>query len=369
MVVSLFQSSLGVELSVLLQNVQFIRLAGGTTGAMNNRARKYGDLLVGMGDDIPDVIGLTETFVKMPTDTIATKLNNTHPYQLRVFPEMIPFGRFADSGLTLLSRFPVEAHDFRMFTDASGLDALAAKGVLVALIRLPASFAVVSLTHQNSDGTKAVYTSQLGTARDLVREFVSNNIPVSALNYTAVVSMGDYNIASNTETYREMITTLAHETKDSHDVLNLGEDGFTYPTHNAKERIDYVFNLKAIDKNQKCAFPSSTVTKYAVDNLVLNDSLSDHLGVSATFSIDEKSDGSLSTLMHKKDSCDPEYFDSLTSSLRSSLTSIKSCDVPLYCPNTLYCCQSQLLLIPLLFLACIVLLPILSNLCIWHHKT
>jgi len=335
---SLFQPSLGVEMSVLLQNLQFIRLVGGTISAMNDRARKYGDLLVGLGDDIPDVIALTETFVKIPTDTVAAKVNKTHPYQLRVFPEIIPKGKFVDSGLTLLSRFPIEAHDFRMFTQANGLDALAAKGILVALIRLPASFAVVSVAHLNSDGTEAVYTSQLGSARDLMREFVSTNIPVSALNYTAVVSMGDYNIASNSETYKEMITTLAYETKDSHEILNLGEDGFTYPARNAKERVDYVFNLKVIDKDEKCAFPSSTVTKYAVDNLVLKDSLSDHLGVSATISIDEKSNGELSTLINTNNSCNPEYFDSPTSSSSSSLTSVKACVMSLYCTDTPYCC-------------------------------
>jgi len=309
--VLLFQSSfsLGAELSVLIQNLQFIPFAGGTPDQMNDRAEKYGDLLVELGDGIPDVIGFTETFVKIPTDTVADKINTTHPHQLRFFPsEPLPKGKQIDSGLTLLSKFPIEAHEFRMFTEANGLDGLAAKGVLVALIRLPASFAVVSVTHQNADGTDAVFTSQLGTARDLMREFVAKNIAVSALDYTAVVSMGDYNIDFKSETYKEMMTTLAYVTEDPHTILNPGEDGFTYSVTNLTRRLDYVFNLKAIDKSKKCAF-SSNVTKHSVDTLVLAKSLSDHLGVSATISIGENPDGALSNLIDKNDSCNPEYFD------------------------------------------------------------
>lgn len=306
---SLFQSSFSIELSVLVQNVKFIRLVGGTSHSMSIRAEKYGDLLLGLGDDIPDVIGLTETFVKKPTDTLVAKLNTTHPHQLRLFPEIVPRGMFGDSGLTLLSKFPIEAHEFRMFTQASGFDAFAAKGVLVAMIRLPASFAVVAVTHLNSEGTDAVNTSQLGTIRDLIRDFVSMNIPLSAQKYTTVLGMGDYNIASHSETYKEIITTLAYETEDPHEIFNPDEDGFTYPANNAKERIDYVFNLKAIDENG-CQFPSSTVTKYNVSDLVSMDSLSDHLGVSATISIDEKSDGILPNLTSMNDSCNPKYWDS-----------------------------------------------------------
>jgi len=307
--ISHFRPSLGVELSVLVQNVNLIPFAGGTVNAMDDRADKYGDLLVGLGDSIPDVIGLTETFVKTPTDRLVAKLVTTHPHQLRFFPENL-LQKAIDSGLTLLSKFPIEAYDFRMFTKANGLDALAAKGILVALIRLPASFAVVSLTHQNSRGTDAVFTSQLGTARDLMREFVSTHISVSALNYTAVVSMGDYNIASSSETYEEMMNTLAYDTEDPHKTLNPGRDGFTFPTKNATTRIDYIFNLKAIDESEKCAFPSANVTEYAVDNLVSNDLLSDHLGISATILIGEKSDGALSNIINKSDSCNPIYFDS-----------------------------------------------------------
>lgn len=319
--VSLFRCplSLGFELSVLVQNMQLIPFVGGSDDAMKDRAEKYGDLLVELGNDIPDVIGFTETFLEAPTDVIVDKLNTTHPHQLRQFPAALPEGKFIDSGLTLLSKFPIEAHDFRMFEEASGPDALSSKGVLVALIQLPASLAVVSVTHQNAGGTDALFTAQLGTARDLMREFVSENIPVSALNYTAVVSMGDYNIRDDSETYEEMMTTLAYDTEDPHVTLNPGEDGLTYPAPNVTRRIDYVFNLKAIYENNKCKFPSSKVIKYAVNTLVSTDMLSDHLGVGATISISENPDGALYKLIDKSDSCNPDYFDEVEDTSASAL--------------------------------------------------
>jgi len=298
-----FQSSFGVELSVLVQNVQFMILVGGTTEEQIDRATKYGDLLVGLGDDIPDVIGFTETFIKEPSDILVGKLNTTHPHQLRSFPDPLPIQKPLDSGLTLLSKYPIEAHDFRMFTEANGLDALAAKGVLVALLRLPSSFAVVSVTHQNAGGTDAVFTSQLGTARDLMKDFVARNIPPSAQKYTAVVMMGDYNIDAGSDTYREMLSTLAYRTEDPHILLNPGEDGFTSPSQNPTRRIDYIFKADVIEEGG-CSFSYSNVTSYGVNDLVVEDLLSDHLGVAATISIAEKMDGVLSSQVDSNTVCE-----------------------------------------------------------------
>jgi len=307
----LFQLTQSVELSVLTQNIKFIPIAGGSIDMMNERAKEYGDLLVGLGDKIPDVIGFQEMFVEEPTTITLAKIAVTHPYQLHSFPETLPDGAAINSGLALASRFPIEAYDFRMFTEASGYDKLAAKGVLVALIRLPASFAVISITHQQAGISASIANSQLGTGKSLMENFVRSNIPASALHYTAAISMGDFNIefGDGTNLYQQMIDTLAYEVEDPHTTLNPGQDGFTSPPSNPIKRIDYVLNLKSIDESGMCAFPSSVVINHVVNFLILQgtlkdiDELSDHLGVEATFFIDENPDGALPNLINDNDSC------------------------------------------------------------------
>jgi len=305
----LFQLTLSVEFSVLTQNLKFIPIAGGTIDMMNERAKEYGDVLVGLGDKIPDVIGFQEMFADEPTTILLAKIAVTHPYQLHSLPETLPDDKVINSGLALASRFPIEAYDFRMFTEASGLDALSAKGVLVALIRLPASFAVISITHQQGGISGSIANSQLGTGKSLMENFVRSNIPASALNYTAAISMGDFNIefGDGTNLYQQMIDTLAYEVEDPHTTLNPGQDGFTSPPSNPIERIDYVLNLKSIDESGMCAFPSSFVINHVVNFLILQgadiDELSDHLGVEATFFIDENPDGALPNLINDNDSC------------------------------------------------------------------
>lgn len=302
----------GVEITVLVQNVNFIPFVGGGRRNMNERADQYGALLVGLGDAMPDVIGLTETFVQEPTDRLVAILNTTYPHRLRFFPETpLLVGKGIDSGLTLLSRFPVLAHDYRMFDRGNGPDVLAAKGVLVALLRLPASLLVISVTHQNAGGTHATFRSQLATNRATMRDFVATHVPADALNYTAVISMGDYNIASDSDTYDDLLSTLAFHTVDPHLTLNPGTDGFTFPAGRPRRRIDYVFQLRVVDEHGRCAFPSAHVTEYAVDALVVADSslLSDHRGVRATVSIGEQHPNGAWSHPNSNDftSCDSTY--------------------------------------------------------------
>lgn len=278
---------MGIDISVLTQNLRFLPAILG--GSSIDIAEKYGNRLAGLGDNIPDIIGLTETFTEEYTNAVVTKIEATHPHQLRSFPTPLPDGKIGNSGLTLLSKFPIEAHEFRMFAECGGTDCLASKGVLIALIRLPASFVVVSVTHLNAvdTGSKAIFESQLNTVRDLIREFVSTNIPASALDYSAVLSIGDFNIASDSKLYDTMINTIGFEVEDPHKTLNPDEDGFTSDASNPTQRLDYILNLKSVGNSGEYAFPSSNVIEYAVDFLVLPDLLSDHLGVKATISIDK----------------------------------------------------------------------------------
>jgi len=311
----LSQLSLGVDMSVLTQNLQFIPFAGGTNDMMNKRVNEYGELLIGLGDNIPDVIGFTEMFLEGPTNITLAKIAKTHPHQLNSFPQTpLPEGKLVNSGLALASKFPIEAHDFRMFTKTWSTDAYATKGVLVALIRLPASFAVVSVTHMQGSADAPIYESQLGTINELVENFVRGTISASAVNYTTVISMGDFNIKDDSYLYPRMMDTLAYEVEDPHRSLNPGEDGFTSSTgnpNNPDNRVDYIFNLKMMDESGMCAFPSSVVIDYAANLLVTKgeledvEGLSDHLGVEATFSIGENPDGALPNLINDGDSCNP----------------------------------------------------------------
>ena len=113
-------TSMGIDISVLTQNLRFLPAIFG--GSSIDIAEKYGNRLAGLGDNIPDIIGLTETFSEEYTDAVVTKIEATHPHQLRFFPAPLPKVRFANSGLTLLSKFLIDAHEFRMFTEYGGID-------------------------------------------------------------------------------------------------------------------------------------------------------------------------------------------------------------------------------------------------------
>lgn len=282
---------------VLAQNVQFTPLVGGSTDEQNARADKIARSILADNatEGLPDVIGFTETFNLSPSNVLRNVLGGEFPHQLHPIPERTPSGKFSNSGLMLLSRYPIVAHEFVMFEKSSGPDALSAKGVVAALIATPSSYLVVGLTHQQAGGTQEIYTSQLTAGATLMRDFIGRNIPLGAVDYTGVLYMGDLNIRYPSELYEEMTSTLSGDTVDTFLDLHPSSDGFTCCGGDVTRRIDYVFELRDLGKD--CVFNGTSIESALVSTLIGYDStgnfLSDHLGVSATINISDSKSGVL----------------------------------------------------------------------------
>lgn len=112
-------------------------------------------------------------------------------------------GAVLDSGLTILSDYPIVRTASMAFPEGAcaGFDCLAAKGVLVAWIRLPGSSVPVAVvnTHLNSGRAAMVETSRSNAAHvwqvGAVRAFLSRTIAPD----TPVIFGGDFNVGTYPE--------------------------------------------------------------------------------------------------------------------------------------------------------------------------
>ena len=76
-------------------------------------------------------------------------------------------GALLDSGLAVISRFPIEQYDFRVFKTCSGMDCNSSKGVLYTKIKYKKSRSLhVFNTHINAGGSK----EQMDVVKSFVRE-------------------------------------------------------------------------------------------------------------------------------------------------------------------------------------------------------
>lgn len=107
-------------------------------------------------------------------------------------------GKWIDSGLLILSDYPIVRTRKMAFPAdmCAGYDCLAAKGVLLAWIKVPghdAPFAIAD-THLNSRRASGVDVHRANTAYGLqvaaVRNFIRANVPVDA----AIIFGGDFNL-------------------------------------------------------------------------------------------------------------------------------------------------------------------------------
>ena len=94
------------------------------------------------------------------------------------------------SGLLVASRYPIGHVQFHMFTEASGDDALAKKGVLIAELVAGGRRGVVACTHLQASGGHAIKRQQIQDAARWVQAFV---VAQGGLDYAFVLLAGDLN--------------------------------------------------------------------------------------------------------------------------------------------------------------------------------
>jgi endonuclease/exonuclease/phosphatase family metal-dependent hydrolase len=279
-----------IEVSILTQNVWFIPF-------VSTPARDRAPLLVEeLRKTNYDILCLQEVWAPIIgrnyVGTMIEGLRDLYPYVVE-HPTDISSGSFLDSGLLLLSKYPVAKFAFRKYENSRSLDSLSDKGVLLAHIDLPTEGAsmVIANTHFQAGGPDEVRMNQSLELVDALGEFLTSlgdDVDTSTL---PVFAAGDFNtneIDNNDGVTREPDYLQLIENLGATDLFRAVNDNVTkgYTTFGTR-RLDYVFGLSG----------NYTLIEAGVDPFVNRTDLrlSDHLAAYATVDIEATSSGSSSS--------------------------------------------------------------------------
>ena len=189
----------------------------------------------------PDVVALQETFTKR-----AKIFESTPTLPFYAYGPAKGKGKFINSGLMTLSKYPIVAVKHEKFKKCAGTDCFSAKGILLTTIQFPdGKLLDVYNTHLNAGKNKKVKWSQINQ----VITFIQKNSSVNPY-----VIHGDFNITPDSE-YYHYLAKQAHF-NDTHEVYvgnnpELSEKEKRGITHRStglikkkqKERkLDYIFS-------------------------------------------------------------------------------------------------------------------------------
>eukprot|EP00743_Colponemidia_sp_Colp-15_P009438 GILK01010318.1.p1 GENE.GILK01010318.1~~GILK01010318.1.p1 ORF type:complete len:389 (-),score=38.70 GILK01010318.1:139-1212(-) len=175
---------------------------------------------------------------------------------------------FVDSGLLVLSRYPLNTVGSLRYDHRSGIDLLAAKGVLACEVQVGSKSVVVLNTHMQAGGdipTRAIRKQQVGQLADFVKHIKSSTMDPHVDRVANLILAGDLNTCSlsEVEDYEYLLQSIAHLS-----------DALAHPhpatTDDDTQRLDYLL----------CADVASVK-----EILVMDYGVSDHKSVSAILSL------------------------------------------------------------------------------------
>mmetsp|Transcript_22746 Transcript_22746/g.33591 ORF Transcript_22746/g.33591 Transcript_22746/m.33591 type:complete len:370 (-) Transcript_22746:9-1118(-) len=286
----------GKTIRILTQNVKFIVTVATT---ISKRAKLIAESLL-RKDPLYDVIAFQEVFSHALTheglSLLLEGLEGSYPYHVKLQPNIIPFMNY-DSGLLIVSRYPIELLEFHEYKNESGMDAWASKGIMVAMIDAgdESSKLIVGNTHLNAGG-KSVTVRQ-GQILEASNAFKRIAIP----ERTAVFAVGDFNTkeldkdGTTTDSYTFLMETLSDNTIDlfrkANGIVPLGS------TIGHGKRLDYVFGLDKIGGRHMSA--SYKLLDAGVDNFTVDENLSDHRGAYAVIELSNATNSGKSSSLKK----------------------------------------------------------------------
>lgn len=207
-----------------------------------------------------------------------------YPHTVKYQPQPLTPGKVLDSGLLILSKYPIADFAFHSFGNSSGFDSLADKGVMMAHLEIPAgdkkADLIIANTHLNAGGgVQYVQTVELTNALNQFLDSLKDTLDISRV---PVIAAGDFNTEerdddqrAQSEDYLRMLEVLGPDTKDLYRQVQGSEPlGLT----TSQNRIDFVFGVSG----------DYTVVEADVDAFVEADPnmrLSDHLGSFAVIDI------------------------------------------------------------------------------------
>lgn len=272
-----------LEVSILTQNVWFIITASIPA------ADRIPAIIQGLRDSSYDILCLQEVWsyaLDTPDlDSMLEGLGDMYPHTVKHQPQPLTQGKAVDSGLLILSKYPIADFAFHSYGNSSGIDALADKGVMMAHLEIPAgdkkADLIIANTHLNSGG--GVQYAQTVEATNALNRFLDSLKDTLDISRVPVIAAGDFNTEereddqiTQSEDYLRMLEALGPDTKDLFRQVQGSEP--VGVTVNNLSRIDFVFGVSG----------DYTVVEADIDGFVEADPnvrLSDHLGSFAVIDI------------------------------------------------------------------------------------
>jgi endonuclease/exonuclease/phosphatase family metal-dependent hydrolase len=271
-----------LEVSILTQNVWFILIASIPA------ADRIPGIIQGLRDSSYDVLCLQEvwssTLDTTYLDSMLEGLGDIYPHTVKYLPQPLRQGRVLDSGLLIMSKYPIADFAFHAFGNSSGFDTLSDKGVMMAHLEIPVgdkkADLIIANTHLNAGG--GVQYAQTVEATDALNRFLDSLKDTLDISRVPVIAAGDFNTderddnqTAQSEDYLRILEALGPDTKDLYRQVQGSEPlGNTF----SQSRIDFVFGVSG----------EYTVVQADVDAFVEADPdsrLSDHLGSFAVIDI------------------------------------------------------------------------------------
>ena len=210
-----------------------------------------------------DAIIFSELFHNSASNKLLSMIKDKYPYQTPVLGRSkngwdetlgaydAPTGGFEDGGVSIVSKWPIEAKVQYIYTEACGVaDESANKGfVYVRLNKKGALYHVIGTHTQAEDvGAFACYEGEPARIRqsqfkELNNFVVSRNISASEIVFIG----GDMNVILESDEYPQMLSTLNVSSPDEYagarfswDPMTNGIVNYKYPQYSGQQ-LDYIF--------------------------------------------------------------------------------------------------------------------------------
>ncbi|OFZ79471.1 MAG: hypothetical protein A2583_03470 [Bdellovibrionales bacterium RIFOXYD1_FULL_53_11] len=214
---------------------------------------RFSDISAELGKQSYDVVALQEVLTKKQVAT----MRSTRGFKFRAIGPSLK-DRNINSGLLVLSKWPIIRKKTMVFSYCDGFECLASKGAMLVTIDVPSLGKIDVLnTHLNSIHDAALRKSQLGELLRFVRKYNTVN---------PLLALGDFNIDPDVKELLGFQKTLGLRDAfvDSH-YLNtsifVDYDGFTWDAvNNPHTKSDTILKVARI-------FPSS-INRKVINNYV-----------------------------------------------------------------------------------------------------
>lgn len=268
------------QLSVLSYNTQLMPFYGSSVNDLNQPELRVRDIPPKIADY--DVVVLQELLDHDLRNKITNEMGPFYPFHTHVVGEktLLP----CTGGVMIFSKWPILKEEQIVFSQSTGLDKLAAKGVIYAAINKNGKLFHIFGTHTVAGGQEEDIRARTSELMEMENFIARMNIPFKE----PVIIAGDFNINQFSNEIQLLLSTLH---------VNLSENiGYPYSTDalvdtmnngHDRNRLDFVF-YSNLHVAPELAYNKVIILRALDDEAIWPKfDLSDHFPVAAYFQFTE----------------------------------------------------------------------------------